>query len=239
MEVRILLPSGLFDSKTARHDFRRTSKPPAAIFASKRRRFSREEASILTSHNLWVSSHLQIIVAIKEEKTGFLWYGNCLDAATQHPILFGSLKTAAETVHPASTGYRDSGISCNENARLANEESRMRYSLMSPSVSSLWTKPLDLQATLVNGLWTLSSETDSSLDLIPHPIQLDCTASYYPIRGNKTTHPSAFDMNKGFVEQGLWKRGRGSRTSQRPSSLQKNWPDDSMNKTFTQIELLH
>ncbi|KAI1197850.1 hypothetical protein F5X97DRAFT_324065 [Nemania serpens] len=217
VEERILMPFGLFDSKTARHDFRRTSELPAAMLASKRRYFAREETSVLTSHNLWVSPHSQIITtAIRDEKTGSLWLGTCLDAAAHDPVFFGSLE------HPALTGYRSSRKSCNENARLRTEGSRMVHSPVSPSVSSLWTKPLELQAELANGLWTLSSKPDSSLDLIPRPVQLDDSASYYPMRRNKITHPPAFNINKGFVAQGLWKRGGGSRTSWPPSSLERN-----------------
>ncbi|KAI1190829.1 hypothetical protein F5B17DRAFT_22576 [Nemania serpens] len=227
VEVVFPMPSGLFDPKSVRHDFRRTSKQLAVKSASKRRRFAREETSVLNSHSLWVSPRLQTIVAVKEEKIGFLWQANRLGAAVHQPVFFGALE------HPVLADHRTSGKSCSENAHLGTEESMMRHTepLVSPIASSLWTKPLELPATIVNGLWAISSKLDSSLDLVPRPTQSDDSANYYPMRGNRITHPSASDRNEGFVEQGLWKRGSGSRTSRHPSLLQKNWLDDSFEKS--------
>ncbi|KAI1108142.1 hypothetical protein F5Y14DRAFT_460116 [Nemania sp. NC0429] len=215
MPLKIRTPTSLalFDINTARQDFHRTSEPPAAIFASKRRQFAREEPSILASYNLWVPPHSHTAAPIKQGEIGFLWQGTRSGAASHHPAFFGPLKTAAKTVPSAPTSSRASGISRNGNPRSETEGSRMRHpdSLASPSVSFLWTKSLQLQATLVDGLWTLSSEPGSSLPLMPRPTQPDDAGSYFPMRGNKTARPSASDMNEGFVAQGLWKPGAMSK----------------------------
>ncbi|KAJ8121437.1 hypothetical protein ONZ43_g2110 [Nemania bipapillata] len=150
------------------------------------------------------------------------------DVATRHPVFFGSLRTAAETVHPALTGYRVSVILAEE-SRIQHENPSTVVST-SPSSSSLWAKPLESEATLVNGLWALSTEEADSIT--SQDMRNDHSTSYYPVRGNKTAHVSVT-----VEKQGLWRRGNGIEHLRHPSSLQKNWLDDSVHKRFSRIEL--
>ncbi|KAJ2993781.1 hypothetical protein NUW58_g1739 [Xylaria curta] len=84
-QVRLPKSLGLFDPETARHDFRRTSKPPAAI-ASLKPRFAKEQALTLTSHNLWAPQRMQAIL-IHDEKINLLWQRK-LSANIKTPTLF-------------------------------------------------------------------------------------------------------------------------------------------------------
>ncbi|KAI8955445.1 hypothetical protein F4801DRAFT_328928 [Xylaria longipes] len=86
IEVQTPASLGLFDPKKTRHDFRRTSKPPAALVAFATPRFIRENVSILTSQNLWAPQLMQT-AALKDEKIWFLWQGKP-PASSRTPTLF-------------------------------------------------------------------------------------------------------------------------------------------------------
>ncbi|TRX92322.1 hypothetical protein FHL15_006708 [Xylaria flabelliformis] len=156
------------------------------------------------------------------------------DATRQHPVFFGSMETSAETVHPALTGYR---------INAGPIESRIRHKDFSkitsaPSNTSyLWAKPVNPQATLGNGLWTIFSEKNSNFDLAFHEIQSNNRFSYYPTRRNDSASRSTSEVVTVFRKQGLWKRSNESRRPCHPSSLRKNWLEDTVNKRFTRIEL--
>lgn len=77
---------GLFNPNVTDFNSRRTSKPPAVMFASRRPHLSREPLSTLTSHNLWVSQHSQQRV-IEDKKSFFLWQGK-VAAVIGTPALF-------------------------------------------------------------------------------------------------------------------------------------------------------
>ncbi|KAI0870274.1 hypothetical protein GGS24DRAFT_112666 [Hypoxylon argillaceum] len=139
------------------------------------------------------------------------------DVAVRHPVFFGSLNTAAETVHPALTGYRVNTVPSS-----------------SATMSSLWAKPSESQAALMSGLWALSTESDS---IASQSMRDSHSTSYYPVRGNKTARLSVSESKVSLGNQGLWQRGSGIEHLRHPSSFQKNWLDDSVNKRFTRIEL--
>ncbi|KAI1429792.1 hypothetical protein F5Y12DRAFT_337321 [Xylaria sp. FL1777] len=384
-------PSALFDPKATRHDFRRTSEPPAAISTTKRPRLVRENALVLSSRNLWARQHVQGTVA-KDEKIVFLWqrqlptntktptlfrvdvertdyrttsaepaalvivrkprtfqqplqapqstqlwvnsqgprseidwiavhtppssspslstnlalgdttttkasvttisskgkggffskwFGkktdkdsattiaaeaqldvttpNCdhpelpdgivkdegsrfvdFDVAIRHPVFFGSLETTAETVHPALTGY-PSRTMCSENLHPVTKELSIQHPDMiastSPDISSLWNKSSESQATLTNGLWIFSNETDLDSTPTSQCVESEILTSHYPMRGNKVSQSSASKMEIDSRKQGLWNRGSGNKDLRHPSSFEKNWLEDSVNKRFTRIEL--
>ncbi|KAI0103004.1 hypothetical protein GGR51DRAFT_259707 [Nemania sp. FL0031] len=165
------------------------------------------------------------------------------NVATRHPVFFGSLKSAAETVHPALTGYRVSVILSYEDAQSATEEPKLRHKnssksiLSSPSTSHLWAQPSDPQATRTNGLWAVPRESDLNANLTLQHVRGSDSSSYYPMRANKVARSSVIEMEVGLMEQRLWKRGSVNSHLRHPSSLNKNWLDDSVNKRFTRIEL--
>ncbi|KAJ8132659.1 hypothetical protein O1611_g961 [Lasiodiplodia mahajangana] len=171
--------------------------------------------------------------ALRDEDSEF-------DVATRHPVFFGSLKSAAETVHPALTGYRVSVILSYKDAHLATEEPRTQHENSSkqipssPRASRLWTQLSESQAAHANGLWAVTKESDLNANFTLQYAQSSDSTSYYPMRGNKA---SISEIDVGLTKQELWKRGSGSGHMRHPSSLQKNWLDDSVNKRFTRIEL--
>ncbi|KAI3320214.1 hypothetical protein HD806DRAFT_236949 [Xylariaceae sp. AK1471] len=185
------------------------------------------------------------------------------DVTVQHPVFMGSLKTHAETAHPALTGYHVSALPCQfdvalrhpvffgssspstyKNVHPAMQQSKSQHHDPStiasalPSTISLWTKPSESSpATLLGGLWIPSNEKDMKFPSISQRMHSGDAASCYPRKGNKTGRPSVLTMETSLGKQGLWKRGGGNRHVRHPSSLEKNWLEDSMNKRFTRIEL--
>ncbi|KAI1737421.1 hypothetical protein F4680DRAFT_213812 [Xylaria scruposa] len=154
------------------------------------------------------------------------------DVTRQHPVFFGSLETSADTIHPALTGYRVSIGLAEPKIRQKNPSTASAPS----NTSHLWAKPAEPQVTLGNGLWTVSSEKNSSFDLAFNEIQSDNYSSYYPTRLNNSASRSASEVVV-FRKQGLWKRSNESGRPCHPSSLRKNWLEDTVNKRFTRIEL--
>ncbi|TGJ88575.1 hypothetical protein E0Z10_g207 [Xylaria hypoxylon] len=114
------------------------------------------------------------------------------DVTIRHPVFFGSLKTAAEIVHPALTGYR---VGIMDASMVASA---------SPSTSPLWTKSVESQATIADGLWTFGNERDSNLNIMPQRMQNNNITSHYPMRGNKVARSLSPEMETGFGKQGLW-----------------------------------
>ncbi|KAI0408405.1 hypothetical protein F4802DRAFT_411122 [Xylaria palmicola] len=156
------------------------------------------------------------------------------DAATRHPAFFGSLKTSAEVVHPALTGYRFSSVAENSSTR-HQDASVVRRAV--PSKFCLWT-PLESQATSMSALWTLHSAKNSSLDCIVSPsMRNHDSAGHYPMRGSMVAQSLVVEMDIAFEKQGLWKRGSAPSHLRHPSSFRKNWLEDTVNKRFTRIEL--
>ncbi|KAH8165848.1 hypothetical protein CIB48_g2398 [Xylaria polymorpha] len=155
------------------------------------------------------------------------------DVTRRHPVFFGDLKTSAETVHPALTGYYLS-------ATLAEPQMRHEDSSTAPLASSntsyLWTEPAESKATLGNGLWTISSETNQSSGLPSHQTQSNNYTSYYPMRRNSNSGRSVSESIISSRKQGLWKRSSGG-ARRHSSSLRKNWLEDCVNKGFPRIEL--
>lgn len=86
VHVKMSTAPGLFDLKATRRDFRRTSKLPIVIPASKSSRSARQDASALTSCQLWALECVRPVVG-KDEKMGFLWQGE-LPVTTVMPTLF-------------------------------------------------------------------------------------------------------------------------------------------------------
>ncbi|KAI0201549.1 hypothetical protein F4808DRAFT_104041 [Astrocystis sublimbata] len=86
IRVETTAPLGLFDPKVPRHDFRRTSKPPAALAVTTTRRTPRGETLIATSHNLWAPLLLQD-TSPKDKDSSFLWQGK-LRLNKSAPTLF-------------------------------------------------------------------------------------------------------------------------------------------------------
>ncbi|KAI0553103.1 hypothetical protein F4679DRAFT_495184 [Xylaria curta] len=154
------------------------------------------------------------------------------DVTKQHPVFFGSLDTSAETIHPALTGYCVSAGTVESRTQHKDSSTNLAPS----NTSHLWAKPAEPQATLGNGLWTVSSQKNSSFDLAFHEIQSDNYSSYYPTRRNNSASRSASEV-VAFRKQGLWKRNNESSRPCHPSLLRKNWLEDSVNKRFTRIEL--
>ncbi|KAI1272067.1 hypothetical protein F5Y07DRAFT_312834 [Xylaria sp. FL0933] len=164
----------------------------------------------------------------------------CSDVAIRHPVFFGSLATTAVTVHPALTGYHASTPVYVDFRSVKQESSKPSLSVVAPAslgISSLWTKPLEQQANLEDGLWTSNNEADLDLYRMPQYMQDNTLTSYYPMKANKVSHPVGFGTETDFRKQGLWKRSSGERYLRHPSSLEKNWLDDSVNKRFSRIEL--
>ncbi|KAI0459207.1 hypothetical protein F5B21DRAFT_342297 [Xylaria acuta] len=156
------------------------------------------------------------------------------DVTRRHPVFFGSLKTSAETVHPVLTGYCVSAMPAE--SRIRHEDSST-VTPASSNISYLWTRPVESQATLMNGLWTVSSQMNPSFGLAFHQTQSNDYTSYYPMRRNSTAGRSVSEVAIGFKKQGLWKRGNGSSRLRHPSLLRKDWLEDSVHKRFSRIEL--
>jgi hypothetical protein len=184
------------------------------------------------------------------------------DVAVRHPVFMGSLETSAETVHPALTGYRagalesqlvfaakhpvsfgSSSTSSYDTMHPAmprsgsQRQGPCRMASASPSTISLWSKSSDpLPVTLLVGLWTPGSETASEADSASRCVNKEDATIWSPRKGNKTYRPAASER-VGLGKQGLWKRGNGVGQLRHPSSLQRNWLEDSLHKRFTGIEL--
>ncbi|KAI0968185.1 hypothetical protein F4678DRAFT_482167 [Xylaria arbuscula] len=160
------------------------------------------------------------------------------DAAIRHPVFLGSLKTTAETVHPAFTGYRANTVIFSDNIHPVTTEPSTQHldtiTQPSPDTSSLWAKPLESQIIPMDGLWSFDKE---ALDPMPQHMRSSILTGYYPMRGNKVSLSIVSDMEIDLKEQGLWNRSSGNRYLRHPSSFEKNWLDDSVNKRFTRIEL--
>ncbi|KAI0443471.1 hypothetical protein F4803DRAFT_310791 [Xylaria telfairii] len=154
------------------------------------------------------------------------------DVTRRHPVFFGHLKTSAETVHPALTGYN---VSSTPTEPQMQHEDSSTAPLASSNTSYLWTEPAESKATLGNGLWTISSETNPSSGLPSHQTQSNNHASYYPMRRNSNGSRSVPESIISARKQGLWKRSSGG--GRRHSSLRKNWLEDCVNKGFPRIEL--
>ncbi|KAK5626461.1 hypothetical protein RRF57_002176 [Xylaria bambusicola] len=144
-----------------------------------------------------------------------------LDASIRHPVFLGSLVSAAETVHPALTGYRIGAV--------------MRSATKAPSTSSLWIQSSEPQARSIDGLWTFFDGTDSSL--ISRYPRSNTTSGYYPMRGSQASRSLVSETNIDSTTQGLWHRGNGDSYLRHPSSSEKNWLNDTVNKRFSRIEL--
>ncbi|KAI1758094.1 hypothetical protein F4782DRAFT_12417 [Xylaria castorea] len=156
------------------------------------------------------------------------------DVTKKHPVFFGSLRTPAEFVHPALTGYRVSGDPAE--SRIRHKDSSTITAAPS-NTSYLWAKPVEPQATLKNGLWTISSEMNPSLGPTFHQTRNNGNTSCSPMRRNNTANQSIFEVTVSFRKQGLWKRSNESSRPCHPSLLRKNWLEDSVNKRFARIEL--
>ncbi|KAI1132806.1 hypothetical protein F5Y10DRAFT_170058 [Nemania abortiva] len=162
-----------------------------------------------------------------------------LDVATRHPVFFGSMESAAKTVHPALTGYRVNVIPSYKDTQSATGESGIQHDnspqrISAPiNTSSLWTKPSESQITPMNGLWTPSGKSDFTSERT----QNNDSTGYHSMKRNKIASLMVTEADVGLTEQGLWKRDSGIGHLRHPSSLQKNWLDDSVNKRFTRIEL--
>ncbi|KAI1309289.1 hypothetical protein F5Y03DRAFT_393122 [Xylaria venustula] len=162
------------------------------------------------------------------------------DAAIRHPVFLGSLETTAETVHPAFTGYRANTVIFSDNMHPVRTEPSIQHldpdtiTDASPDTSSLWAKPLEPQTIPMGGLWTFNKE---ALDPTSQHMRSSILTGYYPTRGNKIPLSMVSDREGDIKEQGLWNRSRGNRYLRHPSSFDKNWLEDSVNKRFTRIEL--
>ncbi|KAI0506036.1 hypothetical protein F5B22DRAFT_481031 [Xylaria bambusicola] len=144
-----------------------------------------------------------------------------LDVSVRHPVFLGSLASAAETVHPALTGYRIDTV--------------MRPVTKAFSMPSLWTKASEPQTISINGLWTFSNGAGSST-VSRHPLN-NTTSSYYPMRGSQVSRSIVSETKIDSRTQGLWHRGNGNSSRHHASSFEKNWLDDTVHKRFSRIEL--
>lgn len=148
------------------------------------------------------------------------------DPAIRHPAFFGSLASAAEDVHPALTGYCVDTTVRPEALHAAAKEGR---------VPSLWNKPSDSQTRPMGRWWSLNngmSLNEASLRTLSHT-----TTNYYPPRGNRVSRPLVSETEIGSKNQQLWHRSNRNNPLHHPSSSEKNWLDDTVNKRFSRIEL--
>ncbi|KAI0434148.1 hypothetical protein F5Y09DRAFT_279831 [Xylaria sp. FL1042] len=162
------------------------------------------------------------------------------DVAIRHPAFFGSLATTAEAVHPALTGYRVSTPARSDSHPAKQESSMQGLGVITPASSGtsfLWTKPLESPRNLKDGLWTLGNEMDVDLYHTPQRMGSNTITSYYPMKGSNISRSLASEMETDIRKQELWKRSSGARYLRHPSSYEKNWLDDSVNKRFSRIEL--
>ncbi|KAI0912026.1 hypothetical protein F4823DRAFT_560426 [Ustulina deusta] len=252
----------LFRVDAGRTDYRTTSADPAALMIVRRPRTIQQPLQALQSTQLWAnsqvsrleanwiavrtlpptslsplsppqasSSSLSLSATTAVVKTGATEVS--VDVAIRHPVFLGSLKTTAETVHPALTGYRVSVIECSENLHSVTKESSIQHldtiASASPSISSLWTKPLESQAALTVGLWTFCGETDLNMNPRSQRMLSNNLASYYPTRGNKASRSFVSEIEIDFRMQALWNRRSGNRDIRHPSSFEKNWLEDTVN----------
>ncbi|GAW26099.1 hypothetical protein SAMD00023353_2100590 [Rosellinia necatrix] len=153
------------------------------------------------------------------EASQFLTY----DVTTRHPAFFGSLKTAAQIVHPALTGYRVGVIHPAKEEFVTQRQGSPLNASALPRTSSLWAMPSEPQGALANGLWAHRSEVDSRFELVFKHMQGNDPAVRYPVGRNGATRLLGPDTEIDFGKQGLWKRGNGDGRLQHSSSLQKNW----------------
>ncbi|KAI8631063.1 hypothetical protein F5Y19DRAFT_20521 [Xylariaceae sp. FL1651] len=158
------------------------------------------------------------------------------DVAVRHPVFFGSLATSAEIVHPAVTGYCTNARSHELSSVLKQPEPSGVYPA-STSNSFLWTKPLKAPIVHNGGLWTSSSKTHMSIDVVSKRKGNDDDASRCFRKRAETFRPSVTEGEVDLWNQGLWKRGEGNNHMYHPSLREKNWLEDSVNKRFTRIEL--
>ncbi|RWA14785.1 hypothetical protein EKO27_g259 [Xylaria grammica] len=157
------------------------------------------------------------------------------DVAVRHPVFFGSLKTATETTHPALTGYRAATTALSRNIRPVAEEPMMRHmdasmiASASPNTPSLWTKPLESQAVIVDGLWTFPAEADSNSKVVRQRVRDNNLTGYYPMRRNNMARSLVSDIEIGFGKQRLWHYGSEGRDLRHSSPYDKNWLENPVN----------
>ncbi|KAI0419337.1 hypothetical protein F5X98DRAFT_75300 [Xylaria grammica] len=151
------------------------------------------------------------------------------DVAVRHPVFFGSLKTATETTHPALTGYRAATTALSRNIRPVAEEPMMRHmdasmiASASPNTPSLWTKPLESQAVVLDGLWSFPAEADSNSKVVRQCVRDNNLTGYYSMRRNNMARSLVSDIGIDFGKQRLWKDLRHS------SPYDKNWLENPVN----------
>ncbi|KAI1089741.1 hypothetical protein F5B19DRAFT_359538 [Rostrohypoxylon terebratum] len=172
-----------------------------------------------------------------------------LDVNVRHPVFMGSMKTTAETVHPAigPKVIRSRGNSESKVVEPVSFDAAVRHPVFFGSMETtaqfihpavpakttkqnalsaapqLWTEPAKTEVATEGHLWSPSGSASKVQEAS------EITVAHDNLRKpqNATQRP---ETKVDFSEQSMWKRSE-------PQSQNRDWMDDSMEKRFSRIEL--
>ncbi|KAI1446088.1 hypothetical protein F5Y02DRAFT_89367 [Annulohypoxylon stygium] len=175
-----------------------------------------------------------------------------LDVTVRHPVFMGSMKTTAETVHPAigPKVIRSRGNSRSKVVKPASFDAAVRHpvffgfmntnaqfvhpavpaktvkqSVTSDDVSApqLWTKAAKTEVAAEGHMWS----SNGSVSKVQETSEVNVAHDNLRKPKDATQRP---EMKVDFSKQSMWKRSE-------PQSQNRDWMDDSMKKRFSRIEL--